>query len=637
MAASMQGKPGTGLRLGSASASDCIVHFNYIRDSNRLGQMSLIGEDSPTDKHPADDEIDWRVALQARFRPVVVVLIFLGGVATLAGHRSETMRVFGIVLVIHSVLLIGLLWSSWISTRVQSVIILASLASASVAAYLIVGYLPGGAMAAAFVMVLATLLVGRKSFIGLLAAFTLFLAGLTVAVTTGWWSGPAPIDLDPTDPIIWMRTSFVTVVLWASLGFSVLFVVDTIEQNLSRRRIALDSLKKEVTERRAAEDARRRAEAIAFQSQKLEAVGQLAAGIAHDFNNALVVIQGWNEMRGALDSDEAQREATAAIEQASDRTTQLSRQLLTFARKDLRTPRYLRLDRLVGETAKTLQNLVGAHIRVSIESEPDRVIFADETQIQQMLFNLVINARDAIEDKGNIRVTVRSADRREAETMESPTADWVVLEVADDGCGIDRDSRERIFEPFFTTKEPGLGTGLGLSTVFGIVQQTGGHIEFTSEPGHTVFSIYLPWASIDEVSSPATAKQTSVSMLDLRVLVLEDDALVRKLIVTVLENNGCDVVACADGDEALALLGDETPSFDVLCSDAVFPGAELGDVLEAFERHSPAAKVLICSGYVRQELAIRKVESGEYAFLSKPFTSAQFAEKIRDTVEFRAA
>ena len=586
---------------------------------------------SPVDDASAQDDIDWRAALLERLRPVVVLLIFLGGLATLAGHRSEAMRVFGIILMFHSVLLVGLFWSRQISTHTKSVIAITSLAGASVTAYIIAGYLPGGVMTSAFVLVLALLLIGRKTFIALLVAFSLLVTGLTIAVSAGWWSGPALIDIDPADPTNWLRTGIVAIILWASLGFSVLFVVDTIERNLARRRAALNSLKKEVAERQAAERGRREAEAIAAQAQKLEAIGQLAAGIAHDFNNDLLVIQGWNETRAAADMEDGQREASVAIQRATDRASRLSRQLLTFARKDVRRPKFLYLGRLVDETAKTLQQLVGAHITVRIEAKQDNVIYADESQVQQMLINLVLNARDAIRKTGNIRISVRTVGHEPAGVSQGAARDWVVLEVEDDGAGIGAEAKEHIFEPFFTTKEPGSGTGLGLAAVFGIVQQSGGHVEFSSDPGRTVFSVYLPSVNIELGDANIASARSDISIPDLRILVLEDDALARQIMVTFLERNGSEVVACADGDAALSLLEDDCPPFDILCSDAVFPGAPLEAVLEGFEKHSPAAAVLICSGYIQQELAIRKVESGEYTFLAKPFTGAELAEKIRET------
>ena len=315
-----------------------------------------------------------------------------------------------------------------------------------------------------------------------------------------------------------------------------------------------------------------------------------------------------------------------------DNTAQLSRQLLTFARKDVRRPKYFSLDHLVEETTKTLQNLVGAHIQVRTESEQDQIVYADESQIQQMLLNLVINARDAIDGTGEIRVSVRTAAHDETDAPAEDGHDWVLLAVEDDGHGIDNENLPRIFEPFFTTKKMGKGPGLGLSTAFGIAEQSGGHITVASAPGHTVFSVWLPSASIDKVSEPEYAQLADKSLLERRVMVLEDDPLARRLLVSALERQGCEIVECEDGDAALSLLNAEQQAFDVLCSDAVFPGASLDTVVAAFERHSPAAKVMICSGYVQHELAIQKVESGEYAFLAKPFTAARLIEEIRKIV-----
>lgn len=591
--------------------------------------MSTVNSNPQVANDAESDDIDWRSALVKRLRLVVILFVFFGGISTVLGHRSNLMLAFGVAVIIMSVLLAGVLWSTRISTRTKSLTMIAGMSAISVSAYIISAYLPGGAMTAMFVLVLTSLLIGRPAFIGLLLAFTLFAFGLTAAVSAGWWSGPALVDINPAEPMNWLRVTLIGTLLWASLGFSVLFVVDTIEQHLSRRLAALESLKKEIAERRVAERARTEAEAIAAQSQKLEAVGQLAAGVAHDYNNSLLVIQGWNEIRSDLDSSDGHREATEAIQQAVDNSAQLSRQLLTFARKDVHKPRYLGLDRLVEETTKTLQNLVGARIKIRTELERDQVVYADELQVQQMLLNLVLNARDAIDNTGHICVSVSSIAHGQVGESTAAAHDWVVLAVEDDGHGIDDKIKSRIFEPFFTTKELGAGSGLGLSTAFGVAEQNGGHIEVSSEPGRTVFSVWFPSASIDQLDQSADSQLTRDSLLELRVLVLEDDALARKMLVAILKGQGCEVVECADGDAALALLNADTPPFDVLCSDAIFPGAGLETVIGEFERHSPAAKIMVCSGYVREELAIQKVESGEYAFLAKPFSNARFVEEIR--------
>jgi signal transduction histidine kinase len=585
----------------------------------------------------ADDvdlaETDWRGSLLRRVRVIVLILLGIGGVATiLFGFRSESMRVLGVVVLAMFLILATVLSSSRVSDTLKSWCIIACLFVTSAGAYIVAGYLPGATLAAAYALILTALLLGRGSFVIVLCGFAVLLIGFAVLVGTGIWSGASPVEFSQSDPLNWFREGLISVFFWGSLGFSVLFVVTTIEQNLESRREALEILRKEIGIRRAAEKGRREAQEAANQAQKMETIGRLAAGIAHDFNNALLVIQGWNEIRSASDTTEQQQEATAAIAQAAEHTAQLSRQLLTFARKDVRAPKYIYLDELLDGMSKSLRHLIGTHIDTRVDVATRGLVHADESQVQQLIFNLAINARDAIVESGTIRISVRDALPAEVENFPEGVENWVVLEVEDNGPGMDTEVQKRAFEPFFTTKEPGKGTGLGLSTALGIAQQSNGHIEFVSEPGRTRFSVYLPAVDAALVSDDSGKTEAETTPLGLRTLVLEDDPLARRMIVSALRNNGNDVVACDNGDKAIMLLENDSQPFDLLCSDAIFPGEPLRKVLDSFEGHSPGARILICSGYVQEEIALRKLESGEYAFLGKPFTATRLIGKIREII-----
>ena len=582
--------------------------------------------------HVDSDETDWRANLVPRISAVAVAVVGLGGVAVLAGFQTAPMGIFGLCLVGWAIVMIGLLATRRISNPVKSTIVVGSMSVAAVVSYIIGGFLPGSALAVTAALVFAALLLGRTALIITFSFFMVLVVGLTVSITAGLWQGPHVAGFDPQIPANWIRTSFVSIIIWAGVGFSVTFVIVTIETNLARLRAALVSLRKEMAERRAAEAARREAEAVANQAQKMEAVGQLAAAIAHDFNNALLVIKGWNEMRGKTDSDDRQREATEAIEQATEHSARLGRQLLTFSRKDIRTPRVLRLNQLVTGMAESLRHLIGPHIELTLDTQANALVYADESQLQQLLFNLVINARDAVADSGNIRISVHHVPAREFGDFEPGVDQCVALVVEDDGPGIDDAIQTRVFDPFFTSKSAGKGTGLGLTTVANIVQQSGGHIDLQSQPGKTRFSIILPATEADSADIPDDPQVLGTGQLGFRVLVLEDDPQARNMIVSALTLNGNEVLECDSGEAAVSLLSSDQKRFDLLCSDAVFPGDQLSDVLGAFERHSPEGRVLICSGYVQEELAIRKLESGEYAFLAKPFTGSQLIARIHDIV-----
>ena len=560
-----------------------------------------------------------------------------GGFILYVGAASDGLRflsLFGIA--VYACFLIYVL-KTRVSVVRDSIIVIGMLTSMAAGAYAFAGFMPGGVLTTAFILILSALLFGFRLFWIMLGLHVAILIGLIIALSMGIWQGPDPADMDPSNPSIWIRTGFITVTVWTTIGLAVLYVVSMIERVSEKRRAALEDLETEVEERKAAEHARRKAEEVALQAQKMEAVGQLAAGIAHDVNNALLVIRGWNELRGELDLSDEQREASSAIEQAAVHTTQLTRQLLTFARKEFRSPRYLNLDDVVGESIKTLRALVGSNTKIQWDSGGRALVHADESQLQQLLFNLVINARDALAGEGTIMIRIRAAERPEAADAESAPADWVALEVEDDGPGIPEETQNRIFEPFFTTKAPEKGTGLGLSTVLGIVQQSSGHIEVASQPGRTVFSVFLPLVDSERARLQETDEDYVAADLGLRILVVEDDPLARQIIVAALERSGNDVVECANGDSAVETLAADAEHYDLLCTDAEFPGAKLETVLETFERHSPGASILICSGYVRDEAAIREIGSGEHAFLAKPFTGSQLTARISRIISERDA
>ena len=578
------------------------------------------------------DDTDWRAELLPKIGAVSTAAIGLVGAAILGGFTSEAMRLFGISLMTWSLVMLAVLSLKRTSHTAKSVIIVGSLTIASAMSYIIAGFLSGSALGVTMAFVFAALLFSRTVLVIVFLFFSALVIALTIGISTDLWQGPNIAVIDTRDPRNWIRTSFVSIIAWAMIGFSVSFVIGTIEKNLARRRAALESLRLEMAERQAAENARREAEAVANQAQKMEAVGQLAAAIAHDFNNALLVIKGWNEIRSKDDADDRQREATEAIEQATDHSARLGKQLLTFSRKDIRTPKLLYLDQLVNDTAESLRHLVGPHIDLAVDTEPDGLVYADESQLQQLIFNLVINARDALAGSGNIRVSVRHTCSSEVQGFEAHGDRCVVLTVEDDGPGIEESIQKRVFDPFFTTKTAGKGTGLGLTTVASIAEQSGGQLELRSRPGQTRFSVFLPTADVDDSDTPAEAEAAAKGNLGLRVLVLEDDPRVRQVIASALTLNGNEVLECDNGDAAMSLLSSNQRNFDLLCSDAVFPGKKLGDVLEAFEQHSPQGKVLICSGYVQEELAIRKLESREYAFLAKPFTGSQLITRIHDII-----
>lgn len=562
----------------------------------------------------------WREGLLSRVGIVYAAMFVATSLLSLVLMRLTALFWLGLILGATHVLTV-ILKKRGATYRTRAWLNVLALVGASILFYLFAGINPGPVLAFALALVLTTLLLGRGPLILVLITMLLFLLGMTAAMWSGLWTGPMPATIGVPTPDVWFRTTIVSAVFWAASCFSVLYVVGALEQNVQRLR------EKEV-QRRDAEKARREAEAMAAQSQKLEALGQLAAGIAHDFNNALLVLRGWTGILKNSDTPELRQQANEAIDQAIDQSEQLATQLLTFGRKKLRSPRYVSVDALVENTGKTLGRVVESRIKLSVHVEPAGFVFADEGQLQQLMFNLVINARDALPDGGEVNVRSRPATAAEtADFSHVGRTSWVVLEVEDNGVGMDAATRERIFEPFFTTKEVGKGTGLGLATVFGIVEQNNGHIRVTSEPGEgSTFAVYFPSFDVAPNTTRASRRLRGAMKQGARIFVIEDDPLARDLLVFTLKEHGYDVVSAGDGDEALKLLDGQT--FDVLSADAVFPGASLEAVINRFEAANPGGRVLICSGYLPDEIALAETDTERFDYLPKPFTSEQLAAKV---------
>jgi len=577
---------------------------------------------------PKSHGASWREELLRRvvyvcsaiFIGVIVLSLFLG--------RPTAFLWFGVILGLASALMVVMSRLGF-SYRSRAWTIVLSTLAASAIFYVFAGFNPGPVLSAALCIALAAMLLGQAAFIGVLTLMTTFLFGIALTMWLGVWSGPHPqITAVPT-PTAWFWTTVVTVPFWLGLGYSLLYVVDAVETNVER-------LREEAKQRRKAHRRRREAEAVAAQAQKLEALGQLSAGIAHDFNNALLVLRGWNDILLVDDSPATRAKATDAINQSIDQAKHLASQLLTFGRSQARKPRYLEISEVVQNTADTLRRIVPAKFGFRTDIGESGIVLADEGQLQQLLFNLVINARDALRDGGTIDVRCRRARQGE---ISGPDQDdvygWAIVEVEDDGVGIDADVKQRIFEPFFTTKETGKGTGLGLSTVFGIVKQSNATISVSSKPGDgTRFRIVFPLVDMAPQSNSRAESTARADREPLpktqggRIFVLEDDPLAQELLLFALHGAGFTTVRASNGHEAMKLINNDTEPFDLLSADVVFPGAGLDEVIATFKQHNPSGHVLICSGYVPEDISLEGFESGSYEYLAKPFTPKRLIDKI---------
>ena len=396
----------------------------------------------------------------------------------------------------------------------------------------------------------------------------------------------------------------------------------------------------DVSERKAVEAERERLETQFHHSQKMEAIGRLAGGVAHDFNNILTVITVNCELLlDELPAASPHRSDIDDIRQAAGRAASLTRQLLAFGRKQVLQPKPLNLNAVVAETARMLRRLIGEDIElVTIYDDTLGLITADPGQLQQVLVNLALNSRDAMPDGGVLiietRQTSANLDAPHDHDAEVTTGGpYVVLEVTDTGHGMTEEIRARIFEPFFTTKEHGEGTGLGLATVYGIVEQSGGQIRVTSTPPcGTTFSIYLPQASGALEGRTLEAPVAMAGAGTETILVAEDEEALRSTTRRLLERQGYTVLEAPHPTEALRLIERHPGTIHLLLTDLIMPGMTGAELAEVITRLRPAMKVLFMSGYAKGAVLADGVLRRPGAFIQKPFTADELAKAVRNAL-----
>jgi PAS domain S-box-containing protein len=380
--------------------------------------------------------------------------------------------------------------------------------------------------------------------------------------------------------------------------------------------------------------ARKKAEDELRQAQKLEAIGSLAGGIAHDFNNLLTIMTGRSQLAAwHLEPTSPVRHHLGLIDETVERAAGLTRQLLAFSRKQILEPRVLSVADVVASLAKMLRRLIPESIELVTKSAGDLWhVKADLSQIEQVVLNLSVNARDAMPDGGRLALETTNVevDDGYARTHVEP-GEYVMLAVSDTGCGMSPEVQAKLFEPFFTTKEPAKGTGLGLSTVYGIVKQSGGHISFHSEAGRgTTFEVYLP--RVTEPLSTVAARPTSPVRGGETVLVVEDDDQVRALAAETLRFTGYTVLDASNPGDALALMERHGSAVRLLLTDMVMPGMNGTDLAERLVARRPTLKVLYMSGYPSSRIASGALR-GRIRFLQKPFTLGGLTQKVRDVLD----
>jgi signal transduction histidine kinase/CheY-like chemotaxis protein len=416
----------------------------------------------------------------------------------------------------------------------------------------------------------------------------------------------------------------------------------TVEGNLSctfkdGQPSVIRGIYRDITERKRVEEHLRRAE-------RMQAAGKLAGGVAHEVNNMMTGVIGFSEfLLRSLDPSDPRRADVEEVIRAGTRAADVTRQLLAFTRQQFLRPQMVQINAVVAEMEKMLRHSLGEdkHLEFRLSDEAGQMR-ADRGQLEQVLINLVLNARDAIDEHGRVTIETASTvlDAAYAERHEGvniPPGRYVVLAVSDTGCGMDPDVQTRIFEPFFTTKPIGQGTGLGLSTVYGIVKQSGGFVWVYSEPGQgSVFKVYLPEAQPAHSTPDAPVLEPQATRGSETILVIEDEEVVRNLAMRGLRDHGYAVVEATDGADALRFVQQHPATVDLVVCDVVMPemgGREFGQHLALFD---PDLPILYMSGYTGDDVVQRGLLDPGAPFQQKPFTPGALASKVRTMLDQRS-
>jgi PAS domain S-box-containing protein len=421
----------------------------------------------------------------------------------------------------------------------------------------------------------------------------------------------------------------------ATAGRLLLDTVKTPIYGLDGQPIGLVGISRDITERKQAEEEKTKLEGQLLQAQKMESVGRLAGGVAHDFNNMLGVIIGYAEL--ALMKLEPSQPIYANLNEirtAAERSADLTRQLLAFARKQTIAPKVIDLNETVSGMLKMLQRLIGEDMHLTWQPAPGLwPVKMDPSQIDQMLANLCVNSRDAITDVG--RITIETGNRSVDASYSSSQSyvdpgEYVQLVVSDDGCGMDKETAAHIFEPFFTTKGVGEGTGLGLATVYGIVKQNNGFINVYSEPGHgTAFTIYLPRHTGESGEALKESAVEPAARGSETLLLVEDEPTILKMTALMLEGQGYAVLTAGSAGEAIRLFRENPGMIQMLMTDVVMPDMNGRDLLKELNAFNPEVKCLFMSGYTANVIAHHGVLDEGVHFIQKPFSLPDLANKVR--------
>jgi two-component system cell cycle sensor histidine kinase/response regulator CckA len=395
----------------------------------------------------------------------------------------------------------------------------------------------------------------------------------------------------------------------------------------------------DISERRRAEEDRQSLQSQLLQSQKLESVGRLAGGIAHDFNNLLSAIIGYSEMVMAeLPAGDSLRQSVRIIKEAGERAATLTRQLLAFSRNQVLEMKPVNLNAVAEDMGNMLIRMIGEDVLLEIRNKtPVSNVLADRGQIEQILLNLALNARDAMPRGGRLEIRTSEVELSEEDARSHAGLQqgrYVTLSVTDSGMGMTGEVKQRIFEPFFTTKGPGQHSGLGLSTVYGIIQQHNGGIEVTSEPGAgSTFRIYLPAAQGETMEEREAQEPVFMPHGTETILMVDDEAAIRKLVVDMLEPLGYRLLTASGGEEAIKVSAAFDGPIDLLVTDVIMPGMNGSELAAALKKQRPFMPVIFMSGYTDSGITGSGMLDDESEYIQKPISRVQLAARIREVLD----
>jgi signal transduction histidine kinase/ActR/RegA family two-component response regulator len=498
------------------------------------------------------------------------------------------------------------------------------------------GFAPAQCVLICVVTCVTALLNSARAAAFVLAAFVLLMA-LGAYLFSDAWLPPSSRDhLDVTHPLNWVRIGLYTVFASATASVATSYLLNKLRRTLHARTVLIVRLRAEVAQRERALQQLEHTQAQLLQAQKLEAIGQLAAGIAHDFNNTLSVITLEAELLKRQHKAEGVARGADSLLGAAERGKQLTQQLLLFSRPGSLARPTIDGALTLAECVDALRRLLPSENTFELDIAPGPMALSlHPSELQQLVLNLGINARDAMPDGGRIRLCLatRVLAELDARAVGLPAGSYAVLTCSDTGCGMSASTLSHMFEPFFTTKGAGRGTGLGLTNVWNIAERAGGTVKVASTLGEgTTFEVYLPLKAAATIRMSDRLAQASETRVHETVLVVEDDIRIRALMVTTLADAGYVVLDAPNVETALLIERSHAGAIDVLCTDVVMPGRPARELLEELRARRPRVGILVCSGYSEDEQIARGIRTGEFTHLDKPFSRSALLAAVRTSL-----